>query len=151
MTDPINPVATSLAVLNWLKGLPETIKAWRQFRRRYPRISIVPRHTMYHEVAQPDGTIVTQIVLDCVITNGLEDRSLLIVRAECHVWRRGTVQGLSTLERIQPRHSAEGRFMFHFPSALNKPRHCTLILFDQWEHKKKKWIRLHQGMPYDPF
>jgi len=106
---------------------------------------------MYSESTQPDGTIVTQIVLDCIVTNGREDRSLLIARAECHVRWCGTVQGLPIVEEILLKRSAETRFIFHFSRALNNPRGCTVILTDQFGHKHKQWIRLHYGRPHDPF
>jgi hypothetical protein len=132
-----------LAVLKWLRELPETVKIWRQFRRGHPAISIVPRRNpMYDEATQPDGTIATQIVLDCLITNGRDARLLLIPRAECHVRWCGTVQeAIPALEQIPPRHSVERRLVFHFSRALNKPRGCTVILYDQFGKKHKKRIR----------
>jgi hypothetical protein len=81
----------------------------------------------------------------------LDDRSLLIARTECYVRRFGTVQGIFVPQKIAPRHSAEERFLFMFSRALNKPHGCTMILFDQFGKKHKKWIRLHYGKPHDPF
>jgi hypothetical protein len=60
-----------LTALKWLRELPETVTVWGKFRRRHPAVSIVPhRNPMYHEATQPDGTIATQIMLDCLVTNG---------------------------------------------------------------------------------
>ena len=152
MIDPVITSPWGLAVLKWLKELPETIKAWGPFRHRHLAVSIVPQQNpIYHEAAQADGTIVTQIVLECLITNGLEDCSLRIGRAECHVRLCGTVRGIPCLEKVPPGCSAEGRFFFYFLRALNQPRGCTLVLFDQFGNKHKKWIRLQHGKPHDPF
>jgi hypothetical protein len=108
---------------------------------------------MYSESKQPDGTIVTQVVLDCLVTNGREDRSLLIARTECHVRSHGTVQGLPIpiSEEILLKRTAEMRFIFHFSCALNNPRGFTVILTDQFGRKHKQWIRLHYGRQHDPF
>src|SRR5258708_13777212 len=105
MSMVFDPVTTSLTVFKWFRELPETIKAWKQFRPRYPAVSIVRRqNAMYHEATQTDGTIVTQIMLDCLITNGLEDRWLLVARTECHVRWRGTVVGIPVAEKLPPTH-----------------------------------------------
>ncbi len=111
--DPTIASQWGLTALKWLREIPETVKSWGQSRPRYPAVSIVPvRHPMYSESTQPDGTIVTQIVLDCIVTNGREDRSLLIARAECHVRWCGTVQGLPIVEEII---EALGRNALHLP------------------------------------
>jgi hypothetical protein len=152
--DPVTVSQWGLTALKWLREIPETVKSWGQSRPRYPAVSVVPvQHPMYSESAQPDGTIVTQIMMDCLVTNGREDHSLLIARTECHVRSHGTVQGLPIPigEEILLKRSAEMRFIFHFSRALNNPRGFTVILTDQFGHKHKQWIRLHYGRPYDPF
>jgi hypothetical protein len=142
-----------LTALKWLRELPDTVKVLGKFRGGHPFVSIVPyRNPMYHEATQPDGTTVTQIAIDCLITNGRDARSLIIPRVECHVRWRGTVQeAIPDLQKIPPRSSAERRLIFHFSKALNKPHGCTMILYDQFGKRHRKWIRLHYGRPHDPF
>jgi hypothetical protein len=151
MVDPLVASQWGLAALNWLRALPETIRAWRPQRRQRISVSLVPQRTAYHEATQPDGSVVTLIALNYLVTNGSEERALLIPRIECHVRRCGTVQGLGMVEKLPPRHASEAQLMFHFSGALNKPTGCTVSLFDQFGSKHATWIRLHYGRPHDPF
>jgi hypothetical protein len=149
MVDPLSASNWGLAILKWVKELP-VIRGWLR-PRAYPAVSIVAQRTMYGEAQQNDGAIVSQIALDCLITNGLEDRALIVARSECYVRRHGTVQGIAIADAIQPRCSAEVRFVFAFSRSLDKPHRCRIILFDQFGKVHKKWIRLQHGRMHDPF
>jgi hypothetical protein len=150
MIDPAAAPAWGIAALKWLRELPETIRAWGR-SNRYPAVTIVPQRQLYHEITRFDGsTIGTDLILDCLITNGSEDRSLLIPRLECHVHGFGTVKGVGLVVEIPPGHSSHEQLIFGFSRALNKPRGCTIILFDQFAKKHRKWIKLHYGGPADP-
>jgi hypothetical protein len=149
MIEPATASGWGIAALRWLQELPATIKAWRR-SSRYPAVSIVPQRDWYHEAKQSDGTIATQVTLDCLITNGSEDCGLLIPRVECHVRGFGTVKGVCTTEQVSPSASSPTRFIFHFSRALNRPRGCAIILFDQFGKKHKKRITLNHGRPHDP-
>jgi len=150
MVDPATVSNWGLMILKWAKELP-IISGLLKPRSRYPDVSIVPKRTMHGEAKQNDGSIATQIAVDCLGTNGAEDRSLIIARSECYVWRHGTVQGMFVADAIPPRHSAELRFAFLFSSSLGKPRRCRMILVDQFGKRHTKWVRLHHGRPHDPF
>ena len=145
MVDPATVSNWGLMILKWAKELP-IISGLLKPRSRYPDVSIVPQRTMYGEAKQD-----THIAVDCLVTNGSEDRSLIIARSECYVRGYGTVQGIFVADAIPPRHSAEIRFMFAFSSGLGKPHRCQLILFDQFGKRHKQWVRLHHGRPHDPF
>jgi hypothetical protein len=150
MVDPATVSNWALTILKWVKELP-IISGLLKPRSLYPDVSIVPKRTMYHEATQKDGSIVTQIEMDCLVTNGSEDRSLIIARSECYVWRYGTVQGVVFANAIPPRDSAEVRFVFLFSKSLGKPRRCKMLLLDQFDKRHTKWVRLHYGRPHDPF
>ena len=149
MVDPATVSSWGLTILKWAKELP-IVSGLLKPRSRYPGVSIVPKQTMYGEAKQNDGSIATQIEVDCLVTNGSEDRSLIIARSECYVRGFGTVQGIFVADAIPPRHSAEIRFRFAFSSGLGKPHRCQLILFDQFAKRHKQWVRLHHGRPHDP-
>ncbi len=149
MVDPATVSNWGLMILKWAKELP-IISGLLKPRSRYPDVSIVPKRTMHGEAKQNDGSIATQIEVDCLVTNGSEDRSLIIARSECYVRGFGTVQGIFVADAIPPRHSAEIGFMFAFSSGLGKPHRCQLILFDQFAKRHKQWVRLHHGRPHDP-
>jgi hypothetical protein len=142
--EPATASGWGLAILKWLRELPETIKAWSG---RYPTVSIVPQDEFYNEdtLRHPDAS---RLTLDCLVTNGSEAHALMIALVECHVRGVGTVKGSSsTTKLIPPMQSLKVRFVFEFSRHLTNPRGCKIILCDQFGQKHSKWVTLKYRGP----